>query len=96
MIPGDPGTTPAAPKTVKEQKESLIDAEEVIYPLTFPEPTVTPEYVNSMASGLRTIGESISQTGNSITSAWSGLTTCYSAPEAETLHAVLDPIAPDG
>ncbi len=49
-----------------------------------------------MASGLRTIGESISQTGNSITSAWSGLTTCYSAPEAETLHAVLDPIAPDG
>ncbi|GHC71045.1 hypothetical protein GCM10007079_03100 [Nocardiopsis terrae] len=96
MLPGDPGTAPAAPKSIQEQHAALTDAEEKISPLTFPEPSVSPEYVNAMASGLRTVGGSISETGNSITGAWSGLREYYSAPESETLYEVLDPVATDG
>ncbi|MGW8439291.1 hypothetical protein ACWGKS_29480 [Nocardiopsis sp. NPDC055879] len=64
--------------------------------MTFPEPSVSVGYVEAMASGLRELGTSIADTGNDITSSWAGLSAHYSAPEAETLFSVLDPVATDG
>ncbi|GAA1469748.1 hypothetical protein NE857_29800 [Nocardiopsis exhalans] len=92
----DPGVAAAAPKSVQEQRDALVDSEKKISPLTFPVPSVSPEYLNSAAAALRRQGESISQTGGSITAAWAGLSECYTAPESETLLQVLDPVATDG
>ncbi|MBR8744973.1 hypothetical protein [Nocardiopsis sp. MG754419] len=96
MLPPDTNTTPAAPLSAEEQSNRLTDADDIISPLTFPEPSVSASYVTTMASGLRTLGTSIADTGHDITSSWSGLNGPYSAPEAETLFAVLDPVATDG
>ncbi|WP_235006305.1 hypothetical protein [Nocardiopsis sp. JB363] len=81
---------------VETQKLSLQDAEGIINPLTFPDPSVSVGYVEAMASGLRELGTSIADTGNDITGSWAGLSPHYSAPESETLFSVLDPVATDG
>ena len=94
--PGAGAATPAPPVDVETQKLSLEDGEGIINPLTFPEPSVSVDYVNAMASGLRELGTSIADTGNDITGSWAGLNGPYSAPEAETLFSVLDPVATDG
>ncbi|WP_067597381.1 YwqJ-related putative deaminase [Nocardiopsis listeri] len=94
--PGAGAATPADPLSVKEQEDRLRDGEGVISPLTFPEPSVSVGYVEAMASGLRELGTSIADTGNDITGSWAGLNGPYSAPEAETLFSVLDPVATDG
>ena len=94
--PGAGAATPAPPLSVDDQIGRLTDADDVINPLTFPEPSVSVGYVEAMASGLRELGTSIADTGNDITSSWAGLSAHYSAPEAETLFSVLDPVATDG
>ena len=94
--PGAGAATPAPPVDVETQKLSLEDSDGIINPLTFPEPSVSVDYVNAMASGLRELGTSIADTGNDITSSWGGLNGPYSAPESETLFSVLDPVATDG
>ncbi|MGW9556935.1 hypothetical protein ACWGSK_20745 [Nocardiopsis sp. NPDC055551] len=94
--PGAGAATPAPPVDVETQKLSLEDGDGIINPLTFPEPSVSVGYVEAMASGLRELGTSIADTGNDITGSWAGLSAHYSAPEAETLFSVLDPVATDG
>ncbi|MGW8433566.1 hypothetical protein ACWGKS_00230 [Nocardiopsis sp. NPDC055879] len=94
--PGAGAATPAPPLSVKEQEDSLKDGDGIISPLTFPDPPVSVGYVEAMASGLRELGTSIADTGNDITGSWAGLSAHYSAPEAETLFSVLDPVATDG
>lgn len=87
---------PHPPLSVDDQIGRLTDADDVISPLTFPEPSVSVGYVEAMASGLRELGTSIADTGHDITGSWAGLSPHYSAPEAETLFSVLDPVATDG
>ncbi|MFD3684390.1 hypothetical protein ACFWTE_06180 [Nocardiopsis sp. NPDC058631] len=74
----------------------LTDSDEKISPATFPIPTPSPEYIESLAGGLRTAGESVADTGNDINSSWGALTSSYKAPEAEHLYTVLGPVAGDG
>ena len=78
--PGAGAATPAPPLSVDDQMGRLTDADDIISPLTFPEPSVSVGYVEAMASGLRELGTSIADTGNDITSSWAGLSAHYSAP----------------
>ncbi|WP_157091032.1 hypothetical protein [Nocardiopsis listeri] len=94
--PGAGAATPAPPLSVDDQMGRLKDGDGIISPLTFPDPSVSVDYVNAMASGLRELGTSIADTGNDITGSWGGLNGPYSAPESETLFSVLDPVATDG
>ncbi|NKZ00238.1 hypothetical protein [Nocardiopsis alborubida] len=94
MLP--PDTPPSAPLTIGEQTEMLIDGDDKVSPATFPVPTPSPDYIETLASDLRSAGESVGDTGNDITSAWSGLRSHYKAPEAEHLYSVLEPVAADG
>ncbi|PDP89277.1 hypothetical protein CQJ94_02440 [Glycomyces fuscus] len=91
-----PDTPQSAPLSVGEQTDMLTDGENKISPATFPVPTPSPDYIESLASDLRGAGESVGDTGNDITSAWGGLRPHYKAPEAEQLYSVLDPVATDG
>ncbi|MEV2275832.1 hypothetical protein AB0I72_09615 [Nocardiopsis sp. NPDC049922] len=68
----------------------------VINPSMFPIPTTDPDELEALAGALRTDGETVSDVGADIKSAWAGLTSCYSAPEAAELYAVVDPVATDG
>ncbi|WDZ90111.1 hypothetical protein [Nocardiopsis sp. HUAS JQ3] len=74
----------------------LTDGEDKVSPATFPVPTPSPDYIETLASDLRGAGESVGDTGNDITSTWSGLSSHYKAPEAEHLYSVLEPVAADG
>ncbi|MEU1897103.1 hypothetical protein ABZ512_01925 [Nocardiopsis dassonvillei] len=94
MLP--PDTPPSAPLSVGEQTGMLTDGENKVSPATFPVPTPSPDYIETLASDLRSAGESVGDTGNDITSAWSGLRSHYKAPEAEHLYSVLEPVAADG
>ncbi|WP_150251772.1 hypothetical protein [Nocardiopsis deserti] len=94
MLP--PDIAPSAPLTIGEQTDMLTGVDDKVSPATFPVPTPSPDYIETLASDLRSAGESVGDTGNDITSAWGGLTTHYKAPEAEVLHSVLDPVAADG
>ncbi|MFI6578827.1 hypothetical protein ACIBFB_23820 [Nocardiopsis sp. NPDC050513] len=68
----------------------------VINPGNFPVPTTDPDELETLAASLRTDGETVSGIGADIKSAWAGLTSCYSAPEAAELYAVVNPVATDG
>ncbi|ADH69446.1 Uncharacterised protein [Nocardiopsis dassonvillei] len=94
MLP--PDTPPSAPLSVGEQTGMLTDGENKVSPATFPVPSPSPDYIETLASDLRSAGESVGDTGNDITSAWSGLRSHYKAPEAEHLYSVLEPVAADG
>lgn len=68
----------------------------LINPATFPIPTAVPATLERQARELRQEGANVAGIGGDIKSAWAGLSSCYSAPEAETLYAVVDPVATDG
>ncbi|OLT26875.1 hypothetical protein BJF83_20210 [Nocardiopsis sp. CNR-923] len=74
----------------------LTDGDDKISPATFPVPTPSPGYIETLASQLRTSGGAISDIGHDINSSWGGLTGCYVAPEAGELYTVLNPVATDG
>ncbi|WP_116244583.1 hypothetical protein [Nocardiopsis sp. FIRDI 009] len=67
-----------------------------VNPEAWPIPTVSPDALEGLASRLRAHGSELAGVGQDIKSQWAGLSSCYSAPEAETLFAVLDPVATDG
>ncbi|PWV44232.1 hypothetical protein BDW27_1331, partial [Nocardiopsis sp. L17-MgMaSL7] len=73
-----------------------IDCEGKIDPSLFPVPETETPMLEWHASRLRTAGQKMEETGGDIVQAWEGLTSCYSAPEAQTLHEALDPVAPQG
>ncbi|WDZ93788.1 DNA/RNA non-specific endonuclease [Nocardiopsis sp. HUAS JQ3] len=68
----------------------------LINPAAFPIPTASPATLERQAGDLRREGANVAGIGGDIKSAWAGLSSCYSAPEAETLYAVVDPVATDG
>ncbi len=68
----------------------------LINPANFPIPTASPATLERQARDLRREGETVAGLGSDIKSAWAGLTSCYSAPEADTLYSVVDPVATDG
>ncbi|RKS06916.1 DNA/RNA non-specific endonuclease [Nocardiopsis sp. Huas11] len=67
-----------------------------INPDAFPIPTVSPAALEGLASRLRAHGTELAGVGQDIKTHWGGLSSCYRAPEAETLFSVLDPVASDG
>ncbi|WP_150249360.1 DNA/RNA non-specific endonuclease [Nocardiopsis deserti] len=67
-----------------------------INPATFPVPDIHPGQLEYRAGRLRAKAADVSQAGSDIKSSWAGLSSCYSSPEAETLYAVVDPVATDG
>ncbi|MCY9787764.1 hypothetical protein KIK06_28190 [Nocardiopsis sp. EMB25] len=74
----------------------LTDSDGKISPYLFPIPTSSPDYIETLASRLRTCGGNVADTGNDINASWGDLTGCYHAPEAEELYSVLRPVATDG
>ncbi|WP_435109513.1 hypothetical protein [Nocardiopsis synnemataformans] len=68
----------------------------VIDPRNFPVPTASPATLERQARDLRREGSNVAGIGGDIKSAWEGLSSCYFAPEAETLYAVVNPVATDG
>jgi hypothetical protein len=68
----------------------------LINPAAFPVPTADPATLERQAGDLRRTGSTVAGLGSDIKGAWAGLSSCYSAPEAETLYAVVDPVATDG
>ncbi|WP_435109503.1 hypothetical protein [Nocardiopsis synnemataformans] len=68
----------------------------LINPATFPVPDIHPGQLEYRAGRLRARAADVSQAGSDIKSSWAGLSSCYSSPEAETLYAVVDPVAADG
>ncbi|GAA0987350.1 hypothetical protein GCM10009551_040360 [Nocardiopsis tropica] len=71
-------------------------SDDLIDPDAIPVPIVNPTLLESAAGGLRTDGENIAESGQSIKSSWAGLQAVYSAPEAETLYSAVDPVATTG
>ncbi|WP_304451433.1 hypothetical protein [Nocardiopsis sp. YSL2] len=69
---------------------------DLINPDEIPVPIVNTVLLESAASGIRTDGENIAEVGQSIKSSWAGLQEVYSAPEAPTLYAAVDPVAATG
>ncbi|MFI6576853.1 hypothetical protein ACIBFB_13705 [Nocardiopsis sp. NPDC050513] len=67
-----------------------------IDPDAIPIPQTRTIQLENEAARLRTIGGDFSDSGHDITSTWAGLSDCYSAPEAETLFAVLNPVTTKG
>ncbi|OLT28712.1 hypothetical protein BJF83_14565 [Nocardiopsis sp. CNR-923] len=63
-----------------------------IDPDAIPVPQTRTIELENEAARLRAIGDGFSDSGHDITGAWAGLSHCYSAPEAEDLFAVLDPV----
>ncbi len=76
--------------------EMCTPAGGLINPGAFPVPTASPATLERQAGDLRREGAAVAGIGGDIKSAWAGLSSCYSAPEAETLYAVVDPVATDG
>lgn len=75
---------------------TLTDCDGKISPADFPVPTSVPTDLEEMARALRRAGGSMAETGSAITSSWSGLSTWYAAPEADTLFGVLAPVTSSG
>ncbi|MFJ9557747.1 hypothetical protein ACIRPH_28385 [Nocardiopsis sp. NPDC101807] len=71
-------------------------SDDLIDPDAIPVPIVNTVLLESAAGGLRTDGENIAESGQSIKSSWAGLQAVYSAPEAETLYSAVDPVATTG
>ena len=71
-------------------------SDDLINPDAIPVPIVNTVLLESAAGGLRTDGENIAESGQSIKSSWAGLQAVYSAPEAETLYSAVDPVATTG
>ncbi|WP_017599160.1 YwqJ-related putative deaminase [Nocardiopsis lucentensis] len=67
-----------------------------VNPEAWPIPKVSPSALEGLASRLRSHGSELAGVGQDIKSQWAGLSSCYAAPESETLFAVLDPVATDG
>ncbi|XKK41147.1 hypothetical protein HFP72_12735 [Nocardiopsis sp. ARC36] len=88
--------TSTTPLTTDEQVSMLTDGDDKISPATFPVPTASPGYIETLAAALRTAGQSVADTGNDIDSSWGALTSSYKAPEADELYTVLGPVARDG
>ncbi|MUL42638.1 hypothetical protein FZ103_15905 [Streptomonospora sp. PA3] len=59
-------------------------------------PKLKADELEATASDLVGDGEAIAASGSDIKSSWQGLQEVYSAPEAETLFSVVDPVAEDG
>ncbi|MFW6640710.1 hypothetical protein ACOALZ_11805 [Nocardiopsis algeriensis] len=69
---------------------------DLINPRNFPVPQTLTYSLDSQAGTFKDNGADLADKGNDIKSAWGGLQGIYSAPEAETLFSVLDPVATDG
>ena len=94
-----PNRPPSAadPLTTQEQEGLLTDGEGKIAPWSFPKPKVDPDFIETLAEGIRTAGGQIGEIGNDITTSWGGLTHCYESPGHDyKLYAVLNPVARDG
>ncbi|MEU0239514.1 ADP-ribosyltransferase [Nocardiopsis sp. NPDC006198] len=76
--------------------EMCTPAGGVINPDAFPIPALMPARLEYRAGRLRANAALVAGSGHDITGAWSGLSACYTAPEAETLFAVVGPVAVDG
>ncbi|MFJ9554788.1 hypothetical protein ACIRPH_13295 [Nocardiopsis sp. NPDC101807] len=96
MPPAPDLPTSTTPLTTDEQVSMLTDGDDKISPATFPVPTASPGYIETLAAALRTAGQSVADTGNDIDSSWGALTSSYKAPEADELYTVLGPVARDG
>ncbi|MEU0240844.1 hypothetical protein ABZ234_24455 [Nocardiopsis sp. NPDC006198] len=96
MPPAPDVPTSTTPLTTDEQVNMLTDGDDKISPATFPVPTASPGYIETLAAALRTAGQSVADTGNDIDSSWGALTSSYKAPEADELYTVLGPVARDG
>ncbi|WAE74282.1 hypothetical protein OUQ99_03940 [Streptomonospora nanhaiensis] len=96
MPPAPDVPTSTTPLTTDEQVSMLTDGDDKISPATFPVPTASPGYIETLAAALRTAGQSVADTGNDIDSSWGALTSSYKAPEADELYTVLGPVARDG
>ncbi|MFI6578360.1 hypothetical protein ACIBFB_21435 [Nocardiopsis sp. NPDC050513] len=68
----------------------------LVYPPAIPIPGTTPESLQAAAADIGAAASEISQGANDIRSTWQGLQPHYSAPEAEDLFAVMDPVAAKG
>ena len=68
----------------------------LVNPAAFPVPKASPATLERQARDLRREGGTVAGLGEQIKSDWAGLSSCYSAPEDETLYAVVDPVATDG
>lgn len=68
----------------------------VISPDKFPVPTLMPARLEYRAGRLRANAALVAEAGHDIKGSWAGLSAVYTAPEAETLFAVVDPVAVDG
>lgn len=75
---------------------TLTDCDGKISPEGFPVPSAVPTELERIASRLRGAGVRTANTGEDITGSWAGLTSCYSAPEAETLYGVMAPVQSKG
>jgi hypothetical protein len=71
-------------------------SEDLINPDAIPIPQVNIQELRAAAAGLKADGADIDQAGQDITSTWAGLQGVYSAPEAETLFSVMNPVATKG
>ncbi|MFI6578831.1 ADP-ribosyltransferase [Nocardiopsis sp. NPDC050513] len=68
----------------------------LINPDAFPVPDFNTDVLDYQAGRLRSLGADLARVGGDIKSSWAGLSSCYSAPEAEELFAAVDPVAVDG
>ncbi|WP_306369531.1 ADP-ribosyltransferase [Nocardiopsis sp. CC223A] len=64
-------------------------------PTLIPIPDVDPDELEATATKLTGTGGDIGRSGTDITGSWAGLSGVYSAPEAETLFAKMDPVGSD-
>ncbi|GAA1456209.1 hypothetical protein NE857_06735 [Nocardiopsis exhalans] len=74
----------------------LQDCNGIIDPSVFPVPTLDHVEFHNQAHALRLAGEAVAQTGDDIVASWGGLSTCYTAPESETLLSALAPVSDKG
>ncbi|MDA0563782.1 hypothetical protein LG943_05490 [Streptomonospora sp. S1-112] len=71
-------------------------SDDLIDPDSIPIPAVDPDALEDAAADLRAQGGNIAETGEAVKTSWSDLRDHYVAPEAETLFAVMDPVAEKG
>ncbi|QBI54131.1 YwqJ-related putative deaminase [Streptomonospora litoralis] len=69
---------------------------EVIRPDDVPVPKVDCDALEAAATNLRSDGTDVAQAGQDIKSSWEALEGVYSAPEAPTLFAAINPVATKG
>lgn len=68
----------------------------LINPDAFPVPDFNTDVLDYQASRLRSYGSEFAQVGRDIKGSWAGLSAFYTAPEADVLFSVVDPVATDG